>query len=118
MVLIESLIRIHKIYYGFYDYKYNWVEGYDLDKNALEDFEKRAQYLFGKYNIKSKIKLYNLDALTIENKSYNLILGNPPYLGEKNNRKIFEKIRLTEFGQKYYEGKMDYLYFFIEKPLK
>ena len=119
IVLLESLIRIHKIYYGNYAYKKKWIEGYDLDNNALEELEIRANQIFDKYGISGKINLFNEDSLLIsKNKSYNLILGNPPYLGEKNNRKIFEKIRLTEFGQKYYEGKMDYLYFFIEKGIE
>jgi adenine-specific DNA-methyltransferase len=49
---------------------------------------------------------------------FNLIVGNPPYLGEKNNKEIFQKVRQTDFGQKYYEAKMDYLYFFVEKAVE
>ena len=119
IVLLESLIRIHKIYHGKYDYKKKWIEGYDLDSKALEELRNRAKEIFDKYGISGDINIFNEDSLMIPNsKSYNLIIGNPPYLGEKNNREIFEKIRLTEFGQKYYEGKMDYLYFFIEKGIE
>lgn len=119
IVLLESLIRIHKIYYGYYLYNEKWIEGYDLDNEALIEFEYRAKELFDKYGIKGKIRLFNEDSLMIPTKkSYNLIIGNPPYLGEKNNREIFKKIKLTEFGQKYYEGRMDYLYFFIEKGIE
>ena len=119
IVLLESLIRIHKIYHGKYDYKKKWIEGYDLDSKVLEELRNRAKEIFDKYGISGDINIFNEDSLMIPNsKSYNLIIGNPPYLGEKNNREIFEKIRLTEFGQKYYEGKMDYLYFFIEKGIE
>ena len=45
-------------------------------------------------------------------------MGNPPYLGEKNNREVFQKIKNTSFGMKYYEGKMDYFYFFVEKAVE
>ncbi|QUH26930.1 Eco57I restriction-modification methylase domain-containing protein [Serpentinicella alkaliphila] len=46
---------------------------------------------------------------------YDIVLGNPPYIGEKGNRAIFESIRNEEFGIKYYEKGMDYFYFFIYK---
>lgn len=119
IVLLESLIKIHKIYYGYYSYNEKWIEGYDLDKEALIELNCRVKEIFDKYGIKGKMSLFNEDSLMIpEEKSYNLIIGNPPYLGEKNNREIFEKIKFTEFGKKYYEGRMDYLYFFIEKGIE
>lgn len=119
IILIESLIKIHKIYFGYYDYKEDWVEGYDLDKNALLEFEQRANELFAKYKLNKKVKLFNQDSLSINfEKSYNIIIGNPPYLGEKNNREIFEKLKETDFGKKHYQGKMDFLYFFILKGLE
>ncbi len=118
LILIESLIRLSKIYYGEYLYKEEWVEGYDIDKEALKIFKKRFDLLLSKYSIKGKLRVYHKNSLfeNIEGK-YNILLGNPPYLGEKNNKDIFEKIKETEFGKKYYEGRMDYLYFFIEKGL-
>jgi adenine-specific DNA-methyltransferase len=42
-----------------------------------------------------------------------LIIGNPPYIGEKGHISIFEPVRQTAFGAQYYEGKMDYFYFFV-----
>ncbi len=42
-----------------------------------------------------------------------IIVGNPPYIGERGNKALFESIKGTPFGQRYYEGKMDYFYFFI-----
>lgn len=116
---IESLIKLNKIYYGNYDYNENWIEGFDIDKKALEIFQKRAEKIFIKYNIlNKKVKLFSQNSLfaKIENR-YDILIGNPPYLGEKNNREIFAKIKETKFGRKYYEGRMDYLYFFIEKGI-
>ncbi|MCT4605302.1 MAG: N-6 DNA methylase [Marinisporobacter sp.] len=51
-------------------------------------------------------------------KKFDIVLGNPPYLGEKGNKPIFDKIKNTSFGKKYYEGKMDYFYFFIYRALE
>ncbi|MBM7615782.1 Eco57I restriction-modification methylase domain-containing protein [Alkaliphilus hydrothermalis] len=46
---------------------------------------------------------------------FDLVIGNPPYIGERGNRQIFSDIKESTFGEKYYEGKMDYFYFFIYK---
>ena len=50
--------------------------------------------------------------------SYDLILGNPPYLGEKGNIDVFKNARMSNFGQRFYEAKMDYFYYFIHKAVE
>ena len=44
---------------------------------------------------------------------FDIVLGNPPYLGEKNNKERFHVIKRTAFGKKFYQRRMDYFYFFI-----
>jgi len=56
-----------------------------------------------------------IDHFPIAPCSFDLILGNPPYIGEKGHLDWFSAIKETEFGRRYYEGKMDYFYFFIYK---
>ncbi len=46
---------------------------------------------------------------------FDLVIGNPPYIGEKNNLEWFAPIKQTKLGAQFYEGKMDYFYFFIYK---
>ncbi|WP_129596066.1 Eco57I restriction-modification methylase domain-containing protein [Anaerophilus nitritogenes] len=50
--------------------------------------------------------------------TFHIVLGNPPYLGEKGNKSIFDALKDTSFGKKYYEGKMDYFYFFIYRAME
>ncbi|OJV64524.1 MAG: hypothetical protein BGO41_13025 [Clostridiales bacterium 38-18] len=57
----------------------------------------------------------SLIAPILECSYFDLIIGNPPYIGEKYHTDIFAEVKATEFGSKYYEGKMDYFYFFIYK---
>jgi adenine-specific DNA-methyltransferase len=52
-----------------------------------------------------------------EKGGFDVVIGNPPYVGEKNNKEIFRPIASTEFGKKYYIGKMDLFYFFFHKGL-
>lgn len=52
-----------------------------------------------------------------ENGGFDIIIGNPPYIGEAGHKELFRSIAITEFGQKYYTGKMDMFYFFFHKAL-
>ncbi|MFZ5966483.1 MAG: Eco57I restriction-modification methylase domain-containing protein [Bacillota bacterium] len=51
-------------------------------------------------------------------KKFDIVIGNPPYIGEKGNKELFHRIKYTAFGRKHYEGKMDYFYFFIYKGME
>lgn len=53
----------------------------------------------------------------IENDGFDIVIGNPPYVGESGNKDIFRPIAKTDFGKKFYMGKMDLLYFFFHKSL-
>lgn len=47
----------------------------------------------------------------IKGGSFDVVIGNPPYVKEDVNREIFEAVKLTNF-KKYYQGKMDFWQFF------
>lgn len=116
---LELFFRLSKLFFGEYVYFENWVTGIDIDEEALKIAEKRVDGVFKKYGAVSNRKIFIKKDALIEDigNDYDIIAGNPPYIGEKNNRELFENIKKTEFGAKYYEGKMDYLYFFIERGL-
>jgi adenine-specific DNA-methyltransferase len=44
-----------------------------------------------------------------------IVIGNPPYLKERDSKHIFDVITRTPWGDKYHEGKMDYWYFFLHR---
>lgn len=56
-----------------------------------------------------------IESSPIDEMKFDLIIGNPPYIGEKNNLECFKPIKTSELGKLAYEGKMDYFYFFIYK---
>lgn len=71
---------------------------------------------------KSKLKPYFIWELEFakvfkENGGFDIIIGNPPYVGESGHKEIFRPIALTEFGKKFYQGKMDLFYFFFHKGI-
>jgi adenine-specific DNA-methyltransferase len=44
---------------------------------------------------------------------FDIVIGNPPYIGEKGNREKFRPMKETPLGKEFYKGKMDYFYFFF-----
>lgn len=50
-----------------------------------------------------------------ENGGFDIVIGNPPYVGESGHKEIFRPIAATKFGKRFYQGKMDLFYFFFHK---
>ncbi len=48
---------------------------------------------------------------------FDVIMANPPYLREKDNKKVFEIVNKSPFGKKYHQGKMDYWFYFLHKAI-
>ena len=48
---------------------------------------------------------------------FDIIVANPPYLKERDNKKVFEIVNNSEFGKQYHQGKMDYWYYFLHKAI-
>ena len=44
---------------------------------------------------------------------FDLIVGNPPYVAEANNRPLFERLKQIDAWKGIYRGKSDYLYYFL-----
>jgi type I restriction-modification system DNA methylase subunit len=51
-------------------------------------------------------------------KKYDILISNPPYMGQKNNQELFEPLKKHSFWNKFYESKSDYQYFFIIQALE
>ncbi|EFO28822.1 Eco57I restriction endonuclease [Roseibium sp. TrichSKD4] len=48
-----------------------------------------------------------------KNKGFDLVIANPPYLKERDNKHVFEEVNSSPFGKKYHQGKMDYWFYFL-----
>jgi adenine-specific DNA-methyltransferase len=48
---------------------------------------------------------------------FDVIVGNPPYIGMQGHATLFEAVRNTSLGKRFFSGKMDYLYFFFHLGL-
>ncbi|MGM0378966.1 MAG: Eco57I restriction-modification methylase domain-containing protein [Bacillota bacterium] len=103
----------------------NNIYAFDINNIALNILDLKLHMIYWKYDQSIlDINLYNINIITKENfnefipgNGFDLVLGNPPYLGEKGNKKVFRKIKKSSFGKKFYEGKMDLLYYFIYRGI-
>jgi hypothetical protein len=48
---------------------------------------------------------------------FDIVIGNPPYIGEKGNKNLFEPLKNTKLGSAFYVGKMDIYYFFFHQGI-
>ncbi len=97
------------------------VNGWDTNADALALY---ALWFIYRYGMNSRVKspVACVDSLSdkvmIGVDKYDMVIGNPPYLGEKGNKEIFDKIKTTNLGKNHYIGKMDLSYFFVARALE
>ena len=48
---------------------------------------------------------------------FDIVIGNPPYIKERDAKEIFAPIINTVWGKKWHQGKMDYWYYFLHKAI-
>ena len=63
--------------------------------------------------------LWQLDFARVfrEKGGFDIVIGNPPYIGESGHKEMFRAVAETEFGKRTYQGKMDFFYFFFHKGI-
>ena len=49
---------------------------------------------------------------------FDIIIANPPYIKERDNKNYFLPVISSEWGKKYHSGKMDFWYYFLHKALE
>jgi adenine-specific DNA-methyltransferase len=59
-------------------------------------------------------KLYFVEVF--KNGGFDIVISNPPYIGEKAHKELFRELKKGRLG-KYYLGKMDFFYFFFHLAL-
>ena len=119
---IEFLIK-HSYHYSNENLR-NLIEqqmvGLDIDPEAVRVFKHLLNEFSESRGIAPlTLRIYCgnslLEDLIDTSERFDLVIGNPPYIGEKNNLEWFAPIKQSKLGAQFYEGKMDYFYFFIYK---
>lgn len=83
------------------------------------DADKIQRYHESKRMASKPYVLWQLDFARVfrEKGGFDIVIGNPPYIGESGHKEIFRAVAETEFGKRTYQGKMDFFYFFFHKGI-
>ncbi len=91
------------------------IYGADINAEALQVARDRFRYALqvagAAHPERMNDGLICADATAMEPRGYDLVIGNPPYLGEKGNRELFERLKNGPLAR-YCSARMDYWYLF------
>jgi len=108
-LLAEAATRVH-----LFDLQPEPVAHY---KAMMADYFNLTPERLGSYtgNVLDTAALFQSPAVSevLAKGGYDLVVGNPPYIGEKNHKDIFDEAKTYPFGAKHYEKNMDFFYYFI-----
>lgn len=96
--------------------KWNFIEKQieNYNPKLIEDIRKY------KYSQDKPFFVWELEFSEIfkgDNPGFDIVIGNPPYVGEKGNKDSFDLVKKTDLGKRFASGKMDYFYYFFHKGL-
>lgn len=85
--------------------------------NALDDERTRQLRTFNPFDDSVPSAYFDAEHMFGVTGGFDIVLGNPPYIGEKGHREVFSHVRASSLGKRFYLGKMDYFYFFFHLGL-
>ena len=125
-VQIDDLIRLKQELYGENEpnRKKSLLEKIETARNELlrlnflgTNKEKELLEIDKSHNKPYFAWMLEFIEVFIENDGFDIVIGNPPYVGQKGNKEIFQEIKATQFGKKFHQRRMDLFYFFFHKGI-
>jgi len=106
--LAKEIEKITSAYFHITDKEKKQEQKQIIDTKIQEQLQFVSQ--MSGYKIDFDFRLLFHDVFRIKN-GFDIVLGNPPYIGQKGNKDLFEPLKSSG----YFEKQMDYWYFFIHK---
>ena len=78
---LEEVLILSKEIVGKYIYLKEWITGFDINSEAVKLTRIKGRGLLKKYGINGDINILCENSLQKEDIKFNILLGNPPYLG-------------------------------------
>ncbi|MFO8018556.1 MAG: Eco57I restriction-modification methylase domain-containing protein [Promethearchaeia archaeon] len=93
-----------------HDYGFQHINAYELDSRLREELSRKYPDVHFRFK--------NFLGAPLD-KKYDIIIGNPPYLGQNYNAEIFQEyVNQYPICEKYFAGNMDIFYYFIHLGIK
>lgn len=104
-------------YYNCTDHKRKAILKQDIINNVKQQLkEQRINVDFGDLDLSgnNQFMLWHTWFYDVFSQGgFDIVIANPPYIGEKGHKEIFQPVKLDAYLGKFYLGKMDYFYFFF-----
>jgi adenine-specific DNA-methyltransferase len=92
------------------------LEGFDIKLKTLNKLKDKHEAPLHFFDWKLDFPEVMNEQVT-SNIGFDIVIGNPPYVGEKGNKNLFEPLKHTKLGREFYIGKMDIYYFFFHQGI-
>lgn len=114
----KDTIEKKKIKKKIEDKEWDLIE-YKITRDKRLSLKEREKLKKQRHSNKRPYFLWKLEFSKIfeVKKGFDIVIGNPPYVGEGKKKEIFIPVKKTSFGKKHYVGKMDFWYFFTSLGL-
>jgi len=125
---IEQLKFIRKEYFGSSGieraelvsdfYKTQKEIGLQLEKNGGQNYAEMSNALRKWDPFSHRITgWFDSEWMYGIKEGFDIVIANPPYVGEKGHKEMFDHLRQTPLGKRFHKGKMDLFYFFFHLGL-
>ena len=122
-IYIDKMLDLQKEYFKTSDNKLKKDLKEKIDQIQLgmvEQTLKNDHKRLAKFTEEAKKKLkpwfiWKLEFFDVfkNNSGFDIMIGNPPYIKERDNKNVFQPVKKCQLGKNWYQGKMDYWYFFL-----
>ncbi len=86
---------------------------YNIKSGDSLSYEENEKKLFDNSNKKNFFWKRDFKKVFEEKGGFDIVIGNPPYVGEKGNKELFREISESDIGKRFYKGRADLFYFFF-----
>lgn len=96
------------------------VKNFNQLINKLQILKKEKDNPFEHFDYKLDFpEILNPNLVTVEKqRGFDIVIANPPYIGQSGNRDLFQEVLQTDFGKSFHQRRMDYFYFFFHKAIR
>lgn len=99
---IDKKIKLKQKYYQLT--KPSFVSEFDLRTKQLTSFDP--------FQFSSPADFFEPEHM-FGVKDFDIVIGNPPYIGEKGNKELFRSLKGSEIFRNYYQGRADLFHYFF-----
>jgi len=123
--IFDSMLDVYRLdlrkkldeYYNCTDHKRKAILKQDIINNVKQQLKEQSINVdFGDLDLSgnNQFMLWHTWFYDVFSQGgFDIVIANPPYIGEKGHKEIFQPVKLDAYLGKFYLGKMDYFYFFF-----